>query len=243
VEKLSLPKSFREIQEDRHNRTLLYRDIEWDGESEEVEIEIPVSTQPVLIAINNVQGKELTATFDQKIILTPVGATATIGDPEVATITVTCETPGLEGEKYQIIVVNAEEEDAELSAELEDDLITVTLGTDEDGLPDDEKNTASLVATEIATIQGFTAEAVGSGVIVAFGEDDEPVQFSGGLSPTWASLYDSEGNQLSLTIAGETAKVFGTFDYFLRFYGGKIILTAAETPEADGLTTVIVQEV
>lgn len=237
---MSLPKSFREIQEDRHNRTLLYRDIEWDGESEEVEIEIPVSTQPVLIAINNVQGEELTATFDQKIILTPVRATATIGDPEVATITVTCETPGLEGEKYKIIVVNAEEADADLSAVLEDDIITVTLGTNEEGLPDDAKNTAALVATEIAKIEGFTAEASGSGVIAAI---EEPVSFTGGLSPTWASLYDSEGNQLSLTIAGETAKVFGTFDYFLRFYGGKITLTATSAPEADGLTTVIVQEV
>ncbi len=239
---MSLPKSFREIQEDRHNRTLLYRDIEWDGESEEVEIEIPVSTQPVLIAINNVQGKELTATFDQKIILTPVRATATIGDPEVATITVTCETPGLEGEKYKIIVVNAEEADADLSAELEDDLITVTLGTDEGGLPDDEKNAASLVVAEIAEIEGFTAKASGggTGVIAAI---DEPVPFTGGLSPAWASLYDAEGSELSLTIAGETAKVFGTYDYFLRFYGGKITLTASSAPEADSLTTVIVQEV
>lgn len=240
---MSLPKSFREIRESRYNKTLLSKDIVWDGALEKVEIEVPVSTQPVLIAINNVQNKELTATFDQKIILTPVGATATIGDPEVATITVTCETPGLEGEKYKIIVVNAEEAEADLSAALEDDIITVTLATNASGEPDDTKNTAASVATEIATIQGFTAEAVGSGVIVAFGEGDEPVQFSGGLSPTWASLYDSEGNQLSLTIAGETAKVFGTFDYFLRFYGGKITLTATSAPEADGLTTVIVQEV
>lgn len=240
---MSLPKSFREIQEDRYNRTLLYRDIEWDGESEEVEIEIPVSTQPVLIAIDNAQEQQLTATFEQLIKLTPVGATATIGDPAVATITVTCETPGLEGEKYKIIVVNAEETDADLSAALEDDIITVTLATNASGEPDDTKNTAASVATEIAKIEGFTAEAVGSGVIVAFGEGDEPVQFSGGLSPTWASLYDSEGSQLSLTIAGKTAKVFGTFDYFLRFYGGKITLTATSAPEADGLTTVIVQEV
>ena len=162
MEILNLPKSFREIRESRYNRRLLYRDIEWDGESEEVEIEIPVSTQPVLIAINNVQNKELTATFDQKIILTPVGATAIIGDPDGATITVTCETPGLEGEKYKIIVVTTEEADVELSAELEDDLITVTLGTNEEGLPDDAKNTAALVATEIAKIEGFTAEASGS---------------------------------------------------------------------------------
>lgn len=239
---MSLPKSFREIQEDRYNRTLLYRDIEWDGESEEVEIEIPVSTQPVLIAIDNAQKQQLTATFEQLIKQTPVGATATIGDPAVETITVTCETPGLEGEKYKIIVVNAEEADADLSAELEDNLITVTLGTNESGEPDDNKNTAALVATEIATIQGFTAEASGggNGVIAAI---ENPVPFTGGLSPTWASLYNAEGSVLSLTIAGETAKVFGTFDYFLRFYGGKITLTASSAPEAEGLTTVIVQEV
>lgn len=237
---MSLPKSFRKIREDRYNNTLLYRDIEWDAELTKVEIEIPVSTQPVLIAIDNEQEQQLTATFEQLIKLTPVGATAIIGDPAVATITVTCETPGLEGEKYKIIVVTTEEADVELSAELEDDLITVTLGTNEEGLPDDAKNTAALVATEIAKIEGFTAEASGSGVIAAI---EEPVSFTGGLSPTWASLYDSEGNQLSLTIAGETAKVFGTFDYFLRFYGGKITLTATSAPEADGLTTVIVQEV
>jgi hypothetical protein len=242
VERLNLPKSFREIRESRYNKTLLSKDIVWDGVLKKVEIEVPVSTQPVLIAINNVQDQALTATFDQKIILTPVGATATIGDPEGETITVTCETLGLEGEKYKIIVVNAEEEDAELSAVLEDNLITVTLGTNEEGLPDDAKNTAALVVTEIAKIEGFTAEASGdgSGVIAAI---EEPVSFAGGLSPTWASLYNSEGNQLSLTIAGETAKVFGTFDYFLRFYGGKITLTAATEPDEDGLTTVVIQEV
>jgi len=222
---------------------LLYSDIEWDGDLKKVEIEIPVSTQPVLIAIDNVQDESLTATFEQLIKQTPVGATATIGDLDGVTITVTCETPGLEGEKYKIIVVNADKAEADLSAELEDDLITVTLGTDEGGLPDDDKNTATLVATEIATIQGFTAEASGTGIIVAFGEGDEPVQFSGGLSPTWASLYNSEGTQLSLAIAGKTAKVFGTFDYFLRFYGGKIILTASSAPGVEDLTTVIVQEV
>jgi hypothetical protein len=242
VERLNLPKSFREIRESRYNKTLLSKDIVWDGELKKVEIEIPVSTQPVLVAIDNVQDESLTATFGQKIILTPVGATATIGDPDVETITVTCETPGLEGEKYQIIVVDAGEESTELSAVLEDDIITVTLATNASGEPDDTKNTAGDVATEIAKIEGFTAEASGdgSGVIAAI---EESVSFTGGLSPTWASLYDSEGNQLSLTIAGETAKVFGTFDYFLRFYGGKITLTATSAPEADGLTTVIVQEV
>ena len=239
---MSLPKSFREIRESRYNKTLLSKDIVWDGVLKKVEIEVPVSTQPVLIAINNVQDQALTATFDQKIILTPVGATATIGDPEVETITVTCGTPGLDGEKYKIIAVNAEEESAELSAVLEDNLITVTLGTNAEGLPDDTKNIASLVVTEIAKIEGFTAEASGdgNGVIAAI---EEPVSFTGGLSPTWAPLYDSEGNQLSLTIAGETAKVFGPFDYFPRFYGGKITLTAATEPGKDGLTTVIIQEV
>lgn len=241
---MNLPKSFREIQEKRFNNTLFKQDIVWDGESEEVEIEIPVSTQPVLIAIDNVQDESLTATFEQLIKQTPVGATAIIGDPDGATITVTCETPGLEGEKYKIIVVNAEEADADLSAELEDNLITVTLGTDAEGEPDDDKNTATLVATEIATIQGFTAEASddGSGIISAF-SDDEPLQFSGGMDDTWAPLYDSEGNELSLEIDGETARVFGPFDYFPRFLGGKITLTAESAPAKDGLTTVIVQKV
>lgn len=241
---MNLPKSFREIQEKRFNNTLFKQDIVWDGESEEVEIEIPVSTQPVLIAIDNVQDESLTATFEQLIKQTPVGATAIIGDPDGATITVTCETPGLEGEKYKIIVVNAEEADADLSAELEDNLITVTLGTDAEGEPDDDKNTATLVATEIAKINGFSAEASddGSGIISAF-SDDEPLQFSGGMDDTWAPLYDSEGNELSLEIDGETARVFGPFDYFPRFLGGKITLTAESAPAKDGLTTVIVQEV
>lgn len=237
---MNLPKSFREIREGRYNKTLLSEDIVWDGALKKAEIEVPVSTQPVLIAINNVQDQALTATFDQKIILTPVGATATIGNPEVETITVTCETLGLEGEKYKIIVVNAKEESAELSAVLEGDIITVTLATNASGEPDDTKNTAGDVATEIAKIEGFTAEASGTGVIAAI---EEPVSFTGGLSPTWASLYNSEGTQLSLAIAGETAKVFGTFDYFLRFYGGKITLTAATEPGKDGLTTVVIQEV
>ena len=237
---MSLPKSFRRIREDRYNNTLLYSDIEWDGDLKKVEIEIPVSTQPVLIAIDNVQDESLTATFEQLIKQTPVGATATIGDPDGVTITVTCETPGLEGEKYKIIVVNTEKESTSLSAVLEGDLITVTLATNESGELDDDKNTAALVVTEIKKIDGFTAVASGSGVIAAI---EDPVPFTGGLSPTWASLYNSEGTQLSLAIAGKTAKVFGTFDYFLRFYGGKIILTASSAPGVEDLTTVIVQEV
>ncbi len=239
---MNLPKSFREIRESRFNKTLLSEDIKWDGALKKVEIEAPVSTQPVLIAIYNLQAEALTATFEQLIKLTPVGATATIGSTEVETITVACETLGLEGEKYKIIVVDAEEEDAELSAVLEDYLITVTLGTGADGSPDNAKNTAALVATAIEKTEGFAAQAsgAGTGVIAAIAE---PVSFTGGLSPAWASLYDSEGNLLSLTVAGETAKVFGAFDYFLRFYGGKITITAASAPAKDGLTTVIIQEV
>lgn len=241
---MNLPKSFREIQEERFNNTLFKQDIVWDEESTKAEIEIPVAIQPVLIAIDNVQEQALTVTFEQLIKKTPANATATIGDSEVETVTITCETPGLEGEKYKIIVVNGEEAGAELSAVLEDDLITVTLATDENGDPDNTKNTAAAVATEIATINGFSAEVSGdgSGVITAF-SDDEPLQFSGGMDDTWAPLYDSEGNELSLEIDGETAQVFGPFDYFPRFFGGKITLTADSAPAEDGLTTVIVQEV
>ena len=241
---MNLPKSFREIQEERFNNTLFKQDIVWDGESTKAEIEIPVTIQPVLIAIDNVQEQALTVTFEQLIKQTPANATAIIGDPGVATVTITCETPGLEGEKYKIIVVNGKKEGAELSAVLEDDLITVTLATNENGNPDNTKNTAEAVATEIAKINGFSAEVSddGSGVISAF-SDGKPLQFSGGMDDTWAPPCDSEGNELSLGIEGETARVFGPFDYFPRFFGGKITLTAEHTPAKDGLTTVIVQEV
>lgn len=143
---MNLPKSFREIQEKRFNNTLFKQDIVWNGESTKAEIEIPVTIQPVLIAIDNVQGQALTVTFEQLIKQTPFS-------------------------------------------------------------------------------------------------DNEPLQFSGGMDDTWAPLYDSEGNELSLEIDGGTAQVFGPFDYFPRFLGGKITLTAESAPATDGLTTVIVQEV
>jgi len=51
---------------------------------------------------------------------------------------------------------------------------------------------------------------------------------------------DQGGNRNSCS---NTAQVFGPFDYFPRFFGGKITLTAESAPAKDGLTTIIVQEV
>lgn len=80
-------------------------------------------------------------------------------------------------------MAEGEGENVDLSAELIETKILVTLGTDGDELLDDTKNTAELVAAEIDEIDGFSAEFSGTGA-TAFDAAIEEEDFSGGLDAT-----------------------------------------------------------
>ena len=151
------------------------------------------------------------------------------------------------------MVVPSVDEATDLDVVLEDDVIMVTLAMKADNdtfIPDDAKNTAALIAAAITGedgvedtgIPGFTA--VASGVdSTPFTTDIDTVQFSGGSTDVYFPQYDAEGQELELTVAVEQQVIFGPFDYFPRFLGGRITLTAGDAPTDEDVTVVLVQEI
>lgn len=248
---MTLPKSWLGLSQ----RTVAVKTITWDGEKKVGTITLPPVRGPVLIAVdNNDQAQALTVTLQQKLRVDDTNASAQIGEGETGVVTVTVDEPGPDGEKYSIKVVVPEVDAAtDLEVALEGMVIVVTLAMKADNdtfIPDDVKNTAALVAAAIngeegeeeTGIPGFTAEASGGGS-TPFTDAVDPVQFSGGTTEIYFSQYDAEGQELKLTVAGEQRRIFGPFDYFPRFLGGKITLTAAETPVDKDVTIVQVQEI
>jgi len=244
-----LPQSWTQLSQ----KTLALETITWDGKKKADTVTVPPARGPVLIAIDNAgqAEKALTVTLGQKVRIDDTNASAQIGEGDTGVVTVTCDEPGLEGEKYSIKVVVPEADKAtDLEVALEGTVITVTLAMKADSdtfIPDDTKNTAALVAAAIngegeTGIPGFTAEASGGGA-TPFTDAVEPVQFSGGTTDIYFPQYDSEGQELALTVTGEQRRIFGPFDYFPRFLGGKITLTASEAPTDKDVTVVQVQEI
>lgn len=90
-------------------------------------------------------------------------ATAYIGSGENGTVNIEVDAAGVAGNAYTVEVVVAGTVDAALSAAAVGDDLTVTLGTDAQGDPDDAKNTATLVAGAVSGVAGFTASATGTG--------------------------------------------------------------------------------
>lgn len=245
---MTLPQSWTQLSQ----RTLALKKITWDGDTKTDTVIVPPARGPVLIAIDNAGQTEeaLTITLEQKVRIDDSNASAQISEGD-GVVTVTCDEPGIEGEKYSIKVVVPEADKAtDLEVALEGTVITVTLAMKADSdtfIPDDTKNTAALVAAAIngegeTGIPGFTAEASGGGA-TPFTDAVEPVQFSGGTTDIYFPQYDSEGQELALTVTGEQRRIFGPFDYFPRFLGGKITLTASDAPTNKDVTVVLVQEI
>jgi hypothetical protein len=97
----------------------------------------------------------------------PEPATVDIGAGANGTVTITTDQLGPSANLYDVAVVASEDADADLSAAAAVDegrtVLTVTLGTDEEGDPDDAKNTAELVAGVIDDLDGFSAAFSGTG--------------------------------------------------------------------------------
>lgn len=244
---MTLPKSWAQLSQ----RTLVLQKITWDGKIDSATVDVPPARGPVLIAIDNAdQAKEsLTVTLEQKVRIDDTNASAQISEGN-GVVTVTCDEPGPDGDKYGIkVVVPSVDEATDLDVVLEDDVIMVTLAMKADNdtfIPDNAKNTAALIAAAIndeeAGIPGFTA--VASGVdSTPFTTDIDTVQFSGGSTDVYFPQYDAEGQELELTVAAEQQVIFGPFDYFPRFLGGRITLTAGDAPTDEDVTVVLVQEI
>lgn len=237
---MTRPKSWGEA----NQRKLIHRVLKWDGEATVQTVDIPLASKPVSIAVDNQSGKELTLTFAHLVRIDDTQASAKVGTGDDSFYTVTVDKPGKTGNEYMIQHVLPEdpEEATDIEVELKGKLITVTLAVDESGDPDDDKNTAALIAAEIDALDGFSAEADGDGSGVFSDPMDEPIPFSGGTTPRWASLYDDQGQALSISIADQIRRIYGPFHYFPRFLGGRLTLTATGTPDAEAATIIQVVE-
>ncbi len=59
----------------------------------------------------------------------------------------------------------------------------------------------------------------------------------------WVSYFMGDGTEISFTIPATVSGVFGVFQKFPKFLGGRIVFTATEEPTTGGTTVVRVQEV
>ncbi len=55
--------------------------------------------------------------------------------------------------------------------------------------------------------------------------------------------YDSSNNEMEFTVPASTKRVFGPFEYFPRFSGGRLKIVPGAAPVADDETLVVIQEV
>lgn len=239
---MTRPKSWGEA----NQRKLIHRILEWDGEGTAQTVDIPLASKPVSIAVDNQSGKALTLTFAHLIRTDDTQASAKVSTDDDSFYTVTVEEPGKAGDEYMVQHVLPEDPEAatDIEVELKGKLITVTLAVKADNgdfIPDDDKNTAALIAAEVDKLDGFTATHDGDGSGI-FSDATDPIPFSGGTTERWASLYNDQGNELSISIADKLRRVYGPFAYFPRFLGGRLTLTATGTPDDDKTTIIQVVE-
>lgn len=88
---------------------------------------------------------------------------------------------GSDGNEYTLEVEVDDSNDASLSASIDGTDVTVTLGTDSNGDPDDTKNTADDVATELDDLDDINAEASGDGSDAIDDGDVGVYGFKGGM--------------------------------------------------------------
>lgn len=69
------------------------------------------------------------------------------------------------------------------------------------------------------------------------------VTFFHKIGENYVKYYGGDGNALSFTVPASTNGVFGPFQGFPKYSGGRIVLTAEAAPTDLGTTTIQVQEV
>ena len=242
---MGLPKSFRQLKSGSAGE-LAQGIITWDGTITEGIIEVPAGSKSFLLSVDNSEtGKTLTATLEHHVRIDDSKASAQIGEGDNGVVTVTRDEPGPDGEEYSVKVVVPELEEAtDVEVELDGKVIAVELALKEEGedyVPDDDKNTATLIAGAIDALEGFSAQASGNGTGV-FDDEVEAVQFTGGTTDIWITACEDDGSDIEFDIGSEGSHVFGPVDGF-PFIKGRVKITAGEAPDNDDYTVVQVQEI
>lgn len=243
---MTQPKSWGEA----NQRRLVHQILKWDGTATIQTVDLPLTTKPVHVAVDNQSGKTLALTLAHLLRIDDTNASAKVGEGANSFYTVSVVEPGADGEKYSIRHVLPADPEPDTATDLEidltDNLITITLAVDASGNPDNNKNTAKLIANAIndeeTGLEGFTATYDGDGSGVFTQAHEEPIPFTGGITERWAQLYDSEGQELSISITNNTRRVYGPFYHFPRFLGGRVTLTAGTAPEDETITIVQIVE-
>lgn len=96
-------------------------------------------------------------------------------------LTVTYNTAGIAGNEIKIVVEDGLANGA-LATTYANKVLTITLGMDANTLPDDAKNTAGAIETEINKLADFTAVADGTGLGVPAIADGNEIPFTGGTT-------------------------------------------------------------
>lgn len=148
-----------------------------------------------------------TSIYDIKVLLatddTGDSATAEIGAGENGIVTVTIDAGGTHGHEYSIEVRTNINPSKELAATLAEKKILVTLGTDADALPDNAKNTATLVSAAIDALDGISAAASGSGADPLTLEEEEK-DFAEGTDPAVVSkAFEVRAAVIEHTFSGD----------------------------------------
>jgi hypothetical protein len=89
-----------------------------------------------------------------------------------ATLTITAATAGGAGNSLSVRCVNGVGNNQALAVAIAANLITITLGTDGGGTPDDTKNTGTLVAAAVDALTEVvcTTSGTGAGIVTTFAQ-------------------------------------------------------------------------
>lgn len=221
------------------NKTVIDKIITWDGENSTEYIEVPLTRMlvPTLIAVKT--GPAVTLSLEHYLADEDARSSVTIGDEEGGQVTIAAADAGDLGYIVKVVLPEDPESATDLDADLDDEtgVLTITLAVDAEGDPDDTKNTATAIATKVATLEEITTEKVADGVI-GVGE----YEFTGGIVPWWVDTTDPDGQAYALPISASGSGVFGPFIAWPRGYKGRIKVKATSASDGD-TTRILVQGV
>jgi hypothetical protein len=201
-----------------------------NGNAYTVTVDATILTQRALSAGLNAQA--LTVTLATTGV---TNATSYIGSGENGRVMITADIAGTNGNAFTIAVATTANLNAAMTANLAGSDITVTLGTDGAGAPDNAKNTATLIAAAIQALAGVSAVATGTGA-GALTVAEEGKTFTGGTNQlatvqNTATLVTAAINNgtagLTATASGTGADSLSASEVVKNFAGGTNQLAAA----------------
>lgn len=157
-------------------------------------------------------------------------ASADIGGGANGMVTVAYEVAGAVP-ATTVEVVFGSGNDVPLSANVVSNAITVTLGTDGAGDPDETKNTATLVADVISALANFTGTASGNGS-TALTTPEGPTALTGGVDPAIVTIASDIVAEIEATPEADALVSVTNAD---GNDGTGLVTELAETPLVNGV--------